>query len=149
MTAVHGGDNTFFEEQKTAGNLPRLVGSFTGSGLRVPYAGPADKIRVKLWRSSRAGSWYEVDELEVDTRGANPGDEWYVNVRRDTAWEPYLGAWPDATPRPARWRMVVGFPPTDPGYGGGPLMTMAPDQALLRQLGTPFDANGLVNRSSR
>lgn len=104
---VHAGNNAFFDAHS----------AFPAFNLSVPYPMDGAPIRVKLWRQNIAGNlWYVVDELEIETKegplGLPADEEWYVNVRRDTSWEPYLGRW-QPTGAPARWRMAVGFQPDD------------------------------------
>lgn len=112
--SVHSGNNAFFDSHSPNGKF---------TTLSVPYVSDGQAIKVKLWRQSFSLGWYLVDEMEVKTEdltGKLPvGEEWYVNVRRDTSWEPYLGRW-EQTGAPARWRMAVAFRPGDPNNPNEP-----------------------------
>lgn len=110
--SIHSGNNAFFDSHNPNGKF---------TTFSVPYEADGQAIKVRLWRQSFSLGWYLVDEIEVeteDTVGALPrNEEWYVNLRRDTSWEPYLGRWDQQqTGAPARWRMAVAFQPDDPEY---------------------------------
>lgn len=116
LFAVQGGSNDYFHEQQVAGNLPALQGTLP---LPVEYLVPGlpPPLEVKLWRGNHAGLWYVVDQMDVDLKTLPMDSEWYVNVRRDTTYEGYLGRW-NGTGAEARWRMAVAFPHGDPHYDG-------------------------------
>jgi hypothetical protein len=111
--SVHSGNNAFFDWHNPNGKF---------TTFSVPYEADGQAIKVKLWRQSFSLGWYLVDEIEVETEdpggvGLPRNEQWYVNLRRDTSWEPYLGRWEQQqTGAPARWRMAVGFQPEDPEY---------------------------------
>lgn len=111
--SVHSGNNAFFDSYEPNGKF---------TTFSVPYETDGQAIKVKLWRQSFSLGWYLVDEIEVETEdtggvGLPRNEEWYVNLRRDTSWEPYLGRWEqEQAGAPARWRMAVAFQPDDPEY---------------------------------
>lgn len=79
----------------------------------------AEVITIKLWKFG-SSSPYLVDQIELDVSGlptttTDPSDRWFVDVRRDTQPETYLGT--DASARAPRWRMLIETPHDDSQYG--------------------------------
>ncbi len=150
------GANTYFENYPNAPAYP--LGRPRALNIPVPYTVDGTPIKVYLWRRGSAGDlmWYVVDRFDVQTDFTaggigSPGklgarQQWYVNVDRDTSWEPYLGRWKGQSGREARWRMATAFRPTvDGAYHvvGSPVEGAAPGDPVITQLGvgTPNPAD--------
>lgn len=152
--SVHSGNNAFFDSHNPNGKF---------TTFSVPYEADGQPIKVKLWRQSFSLGWYLVDEIEVETEdtggvGLPRNEKWYVNLRRDTSWEPYLGRWDQQqTGAPARWRMAVAFQPDDPEYkqlhtvvrGSSPDPNIVlPPYQLGSGIDDPFNTGMLEDRSA-
>ena len=141
LFAIPGSSNNYFGDQQAAGNLPSLQGNVllkADAANYDPNPGVPPALALKLWHSSPSGYWYVVDQMDVDLGSLPTDHEWYVNVKRDTTYEEYLGRW-NLTGPEARWRMVVDFPKNDPGYKRDDVLDAAP-LGVLPQLGFGEDA---------
>jgi hypothetical protein len=139
LLAIEGSGKTPFNDANMANPLPNWGGSF--NTVPVLYLSTGDPIVVKLWRyADKLGRWYLVDQIDVDTQTQAKDAQWYVNVKRDTAYEPYLGNWNNDPNKPGRWRMPVAFGKDASGgydaeYKSGMSTGTVIDQALMQTLG--------------
>ncbi len=142
LAANAGGSNVFFDGQTYPSGVTPVVLNMLP---RVSYRSAGDPLSVQLWRRGADTSplgWYLVDDFSVDTAESTnplgPDQEWYLNVQRDTTYEPYLGKLPSGTTPEARWRMTVAFPKDDTVYKDhmrSPPVHGAAPTAILGELG--------------
>lgn len=133
VLAVNNTSNTFFD------TLPNVAGRISEE---IPYRNAGARIRVKLWRQAESlrtllpeyDGWYQVDEMELRSGDANipdtevdPQIEWSLDMRRDMRFDPWFG---QRAGRPARWRMVVAFPPDNFNLNASASAPIGPATAL-------------------